>query len=63
MSSGNFELRITGTAGEKFDVYSSADLRTWTKISTVTLSGSSYDFVDNTSTGTALRFYRAVAAP
>ncbi|MGV3773055.1 MAG: fibronectin type III domain-containing protein, partial [Verrucomicrobiales bacterium] len=61
---GKFHLQIKGNAGKKFDVYSSGDLKTWSKVSTVTLTSSTYDFVDATQQGTSpLRFYRAVAVP
>jgi hypothetical protein len=60
---GNFNLQISGTPGERFDVYVSEDLRAWNKITTVTLDQPTYDFLDTASTGTRLRFYRAVKVP
>ena len=61
--SGKFQLQIQGEPGKKFDIYASENLRSWTKLSTVTLTGSTYDFLDNTSSGKSLRFYRAIAVP
>lgn len=59
---GKFQLRITGQAGQKFDIYASSDLKTWAPAATVTLTGTTYDYVDSSS-NTPVRFYRAVAAP
>ena len=60
---GNFQLEVSGQRGQKFDIYTSNDLVTWTKISMITLSSSSYNFTDSSSQGQARRFYRAVAVP
>jgi hypothetical protein len=60
---GNFQLEVSGKTGQKFDIYTSNDLVTWTKISSVTLSSSTYNFTDSTSQGQSRRFYRAVAVP
>lgn len=60
---GSFNLRIGGNPGDRFDVYVSEDLRGWNKVSAVTLTQPTYNFVDTTSTGTRLRFYRAVKVP
>ncbi len=61
--SGNFHLQVRGTPGQRFDVFASADLLTWNKVSTITLTEATYNFVDTTSTGNPLRFYRAVVVP
>jgi hypothetical protein len=63
VSGGKPELVITGEAGQEFDIYASDNLSNWTKLTTVTLSGTTYNFTDTTSTGKALRFYRATIAP
>ena len=60
---GNFHLQITGTVGEKFDVFASETLSAWTKVTTVTLTAPIYNFIDTAANGKTRRFYRAVAAP
>jgi len=50
-------IRINGKAGQTFKVYGSTNLPTWTELTTVTLTGATYDFSD-TSSGT--KFYKAV---
>jgi hypothetical protein len=63
MSSGEPQLLIAGEAGQKFDIYTSENLTTWTKVTTVTLTGSTYAFTDDNSSGKTQRFYRATAVP
>lgn len=60
---GSFNLQIAGQPGQTFKVYYSTDLSKWTWLTDVTLASSSLNFLDTTSSGKALRFYRAVAAP
>jgi hypothetical protein len=60
---GNFQLVVNGQTGQKFDIYASNDLVTWTKVSTISLTTKSYNFSDNTAQGQPRRFYRAVAVP
>ncbi len=63
-SGGQMHVQISGEAGQKFDIYASDNLTSWINIATVTLTGSTYDFVDSSSsTGKTLRFYRASVAP
>jgi hypothetical protein len=61
--SGKFHLQITGAVGERFDVFASDNLRDWVRVTTVTLIEPSFDYVDTSSTGKSLRFYRAVKIP
>lgn len=63
MSSGEPQLLIAGETGQKFDIYTSENLTTWTKVTTVTLTGSTYAFTDDKSSGKTQRFYRATAVP
>jgi hypothetical protein len=61
---GKMHVVINGQPGQKFDIYASENLKSWANVATVTLNGSSYDYVDDSSsTGKTLRFYRAVVAP
>jgi len=61
---GKMHVVINGQPGQKFDIYASENLKSWANVATVTLNGSSYDYVDDSSsTGKTLRFYRAVLAP
>ena len=55
----NLSVRITGTVGQVFKIYSSANLSTWTEGPTVTLSGTTYDYVD-AANGAGGKFYKAV---
>jgi hypothetical protein len=59
LTRSSLSVRIKGTAGQVFKIYSSTNLTTWTEGPTVTLSGTTYDYVDgaNASGG---KFYKAV---
>lgn len=50
-------IRISGTPGQTFKLYTSSNLTAWTEVSTVTLSGSSFDYTDDSS---GAKFYKAV---
>ena len=63
-SDGQMHLQITGQPGQKFDIYTSTNLTDWINIATVSLTGATYDFVDNAlATEHTLRFYRVTIAP
>jgi hypothetical protein len=55
----NLSVRINGKAGQVFKIYSSTNLTTWTEGPTVTLSSSTYDYID-AATATGGKFYKAV---
>lgn len=56
----NYNLRINGQSGQVYAISRSADLINWQPVSTVTLNGATYDYVDSSMTQTTLRFYKAV---
>jgi hypothetical protein len=55
----NVSIRVTGTLGQTFKIYSSSDLANWTQAATVTLSGTTYDYID-TANGQGGKFYKAI---
>lgn len=59
LSNREVAVRITGRAGQAFRIYSSANLTSWTAGPTITLSGTTYDYVATTS-GNGGKFYKAV---
>jgi hypothetical protein len=63
MSRGGFNLEITGQTGRTYDVFASTNLQTWAKLNSVTLTTNAHNFLDTTSSGNALRFYRVVQIP
>jgi hypothetical protein len=56
----NVSVRIAGTAGQVFKIYSSADLINWNENTTVTLSGTTYDYLDTPDANGGGKFYKAV---
>ncbi len=60
VTGSNIAVRIAGSPGQTFEVYSSPDLGTWTLAATVTLTGSSHDYVEGGVPGNAAKYYRAV---
>ncbi len=56
----NVALNITGSAGQTFKVYSSSNLTDWNNDATVTLTGSTYQYVDVVNDTITRKFYRAV---
>jgi hypothetical protein len=57
--SSGFRMRVAGQAGTSYRVEASADNRIWSTVGTVTLSGTSTEFIDPAPPG-GYRFYRAV---
>jgi hypothetical protein len=60
---GKFNIKINGSIGQRFEIFYTENLTTWTKLTTVTLVAPILDFVDTTATGRPQRFYRAAALP
>lgn len=58
---GSFRFRLTGTSGASYQVQASEDLRQWTDVRSVTLSGASAT-VEIPTTGSS-RFFQVVAVP
>ncbi len=56
------QLVLTGLSGQSSVIQASSDLVNWSSLATVTLSGSSAIFVDESSTQNPVQFYRAVPA-
>jgi hypothetical protein len=59
LSQSNVSVRITGTPGQVFKIYSSTNLSSWTEVTTVTLNGSTYDYSDPANMNGG-KFYKAV---
>jgi subtilisin-like proprotein convertase family protein len=58
---GYFSFTLTGQAGATYTIEGSDDLNTWTTVETITLVGTTYDYL--TPTSAAHRFYRAWRVP
>jgi subtilisin-like proprotein convertase family protein len=58
---GYFSFTLTGQTGVTYTIEGSDDLNTWTTVETITLVGTTYDYL--TPTSTAHRFYRAWRVP
>jgi hypothetical protein len=63
LSSGDYTIHIAGQPGESFDLESTLDFRSWTKVGHQTLSGTTIDFAIALDTAGPPRFFRAVLAP
>jgi hypothetical protein len=57
---GNNRLRLSGQAGGTFEVQSSVDCRTWTRLFTTNVVTGVCDFVDHGSANQDGRYYRAI---
>jgi uncharacterized delta-60 repeat protein/uncharacterized repeat protein (TIGR01451 family) len=60
LSSGTFQLTIQGQVGTVYYIDGSVDLKTWTRLSTNTLSGTGGTFADPAAGNYKMRFYRVV---
>ncbi|MBI3414120.1 MAG: hypothetical protein HY043_02180 [Verrucomicrobia bacterium] len=62
---GRLQFRVTGSGGTRVTIQSSLNLLQWNKLSssTVPSAGFQFDVIDDTTTGVAQRFYRAVLEP
>ena len=61
-TSGAFDLWLYGTAGQRYALQASGDLRTWRDLLTNTLSGTSWHIVRGSSDGPQ-QFYRGLWTP
>jgi uncharacterized delta-60 repeat protein len=56
---GSVTFRVTGQAGQSYQIEASTDLRTWSNIGTVTGAATPQLFTDSNAKGLSQRFYRA----
>ena len=56
-------VSISGIPGQRFVIESSADLSTWSPISTTTIFTNTWEFIDSQAVNYPTRFYRAVVEP
>jgi len=61
--SSRFHLTISGFPGQVMIVQASTNLVQWEALATNELSGTSFDFADDSSVGLPRRYYRAVLVP
>ena len=61
LSNGNYQVRVTGVAGQSFIVQASSDSVHWITIRTDTLLANYLDFVDSTAVGHPQRYYRVLS--
>jgi hypothetical protein len=59
LNNANVSVRIAGTPGQAFKIYSSSNLSSWSEVTTITLTGTTYDYVDNANTSGG-KFYKAI---
>lgn len=59
LNQAKVSVRIVGTPGQVFKIYSSTNLSSWNEQTTVTLTGTSLDYVDPAN-GLGGKFYKAV---
>ncbi|HKQ39262.1 MAG TPA: S8 family serine peptidase, partial [Verrucomicrobiae bacterium] len=60
ITNGQIRTKLTGTAGQRYQVQVSADLKTWTTLTTVTNATGSVDLTDTVSAVAPRKFYRAI---
>lgn len=60
LSSGGFQLQLSGPAGRTFVFQASTDLTNWTALSTNYSPSNTFLFIDSSATNFPKRFYRAV---
>jgi hypothetical protein len=59
LANKNVAVRVTGKAGQVFKIYSTSNLASWTEGPTITLTGTTYDYVDSANVNGG-KFYKAV---
>lgn len=60
---GSFQVRVRGIDGQAFRLEVSSNLADWSPLTTDSLLGEVFDFVDAQAGGFPVRFYRAVPVP
>jgi hypothetical protein len=60
---GDFHLRVTGEAGQRITVETSANLSDWEVVETATLDAGFYDFFDRQAAQSSQKFYRVSPIP
>jgi len=63
LSDGAFQLQVVGQGGLAFQIEGSANATDWTPLTTNTLTGETYDYVDAQATNYSQRFYRVRSWP
>jgi hypothetical protein len=58
---GNHQVRLTlsGSPGQIYSIETAPDLGSWTPLATITNQTGTVDFLDESASGAARRFYRA----
>ena len=62
-SNGNFRVELSGVVGKSYVFQASADLKTWTPLSTNILSTNPFYLVDPGASNFTHRFYRVIELP
>jgi uncharacterized delta-60 repeat protein/uncharacterized repeat protein (TIGR01451 family) len=62
-SDGQFQLTLSGVAGQGFVIEKSIDLKTWTPVLTNMFQSNLYQYIDSSATNTPYQFYRARSNP
>ena len=63
IQSDRFGFAISGFPGQKVIIQASTNLIQWSPLATNTLTGTTFNFTDESGAGLAQRYYRAVLAP
>lgn len=62
LSAGQCGFAVSGRMGATYEIQVSSDLRNWSRLTSLTMTNTTTDFMD-TSTNAVLRFYRASVMP
>lgn len=63
LANGQFQLTLTGVAGQSFVIEKSIDLKSWEPVLTNSFQNSLYQFIDSSATNAPYQFYRARSKP
>lgn len=63
MSSGQFQMQVSGAVGPDYAIQASSTLTNWTTLTTTNASSTPFDFIDSSAGATNHRFYRILLGP
>ncbi len=63
LAGGGFQVRVRGVDGQAFSLEASQELEEWSLLTTDSLLGDAFDFMDTQATNLPARFYRVLPVP